>query len=309
MKTPSPQPFSRRHFVRTTALTAAGAALAAAPKSAPAADPIPGEPTFCTFIKPLQDLSFDDAAKNLAAFGFDGIEATVRNKGQVLPERVEEDLPKMVEAFKKRNLEITLMATDINAVNPLNEKVLRTAAALGIPRYRMSYYKYDLNEALPPQLESFKAPLAELVALNRELGIQGIYQNHSGADYCGAALWDLNYHMRDHPKKFFASGYDIGHALVEGGKCWPQHLALMLPYIEILYVKGPAYKEGMIDFGPLDESAHEPRKLFGMLKKGGFEGPYNLHIEYHVKSADVVNQTLRDMPRDLATLKKWIAEA
>ena len=83
----------------------------------------------------------------------------------------------------------------------------------------------------------------------------------------------------------------------------------MLPHIEILYVKGPAYKEGMIEFGPLDESAHEPKRLFSMLKKGGFKGPYNLHVEYHMKSDDILGNTLRDMPRDLATLDKWLAEA
>ena len=182
-----------RHFVRTTALATAAATLVSKPKSTLADHHKSSEPTICTFIKPLQELSCDAAAEKIAALGFHGIEATVRNKGHVLPERVEEDLPKMVEAFKKRDVKITLMATDTNEANPFNEKVLRTAASLGIPRYRMSYYKYDLGKALPPQLESFKAPLAELVALNRELGIQGIYQNHSGANYCGATLWDLYY--------------------------------------------------------------------------------------------------------------------
>lgn len=310
MKTPAqPRHSSRRRFLQTAALATAATTLGPAIAEAVEGVKKKTAPTFCTFVKPLQELSYDELADKIAELGFDGIEATVRNEGHVLPERVEEDLPELVAALKERNLEITLMATDITVVNPLNEKVLRTAAALGVSRYRMSYFRYDLNQDLVEQLESFKEPLADLVSLNRDLGIQAVYQNHSGAPYCGAALWDLYYLMRDHPKEYFASGYDIGHALVEGGKCWQQHLALMLPKIEVLYVKGPAYHEGGIEFGPLEESAHDAKKLFATLKKGGFNGPYNLHVEYHMKSADMMGATLRDMPRDFATLKKWIAEA
>ena len=193
MKTPNKTRSStRRRFLQTTALATAATTLG--PAIGQAADGKKAKkpsPTFCTFIKPLQELSYDDAADKIAELGFDGIEATVRKGGHVLPERVEEDLPKLVAALEKRNLEITLMATDIKEVNALNEKVLRTAAALGVPRYRTSYYRYDLNRDLGEQLESFKAPLADLVSLNRDLGIQAVYQNHSGAPYCGAGLIDL----------------------------------------------------------------------------------------------------------------------
>ncbi len=48
-----------------------------------------------------------------------GIEATVRSGGHVLPKNVEDDLPRLHEALQKRGLEITIMATDINAaINP-----------------------------------------------------------------------------------------------------------------------------------------------------------------------------------------------
>ena len=56
------------------------------------------------------------------------------DKGQILPERVEEDLPKLQEALKARQLDLTLITTDVGSVTPLNEKVLRTAARLGVKR-------------------------------------------------------------------------------------------------------------------------------------------------------------------------------
>ena len=53
------------------------------------------------FSKHLQFLNYQDMAEAAAEMGFDGIDLTVRPKGHVLPERVETDLPKAVEAMKK----------------------------------------------------------------------------------------------------------------------------------------------------------------------------------------------------------------
>ena len=61
-----------------------------------------------------------------------------------MPERVEEDLPKAVEAIRKRGLTVPMMVTRIN--DPGHEHtvpVLKTAGKLGIQMYRMAYYKYD----------------------------------------------------------------------------------------------------------------------------------------------------------------------
>src|SRR5690348_10995550 len=123
-----PTTISRRHFLRNCAAAAALAPLASMAK----------EPRwkFCAFEKPLQFLSYDDMAALMADCGFNGIEATVRKGGHVLPERVEEDLPKMVDALKKHGLEMTILTSDINNPNqPQAHKVLTTAKKLGITRY------------------------------------------------------------------------------------------------------------------------------------------------------------------------------
>mgnify|MGYP002525479526 CR=1 FL=1 len=114
--------------------------------------------------------------------GFDGIEAAVREGGHVLPEHAEEELPRLVEALKKNGLAVTIMASSINSVRqPLTEKVLRTAAGLGIKRYRLAYLRYDLAKPIRPQIASHRAQLKDLAEMNRDLGISGVYQNHAGA--------------------------------------------------------------------------------------------------------------------------------
>ena len=146
-------------------------------RETPAAEDAKKEYPICVFEKYLQELSYDELANVIAELSFVGVEATVRKSGHVLPERVEEDLPKLAEALKKRNLEVTTMTTDVlNPSDPLSEKVLRTAKSLGIHSYRMGYYQYDLKQRILPQLESLRPQVKELAEFNRELGTTALYQ-------------------------------------------------------------------------------------------------------------------------------------
>lgn len=98
-----PLGLNRREFVSTSLL--ATLATASAGQVSQAADEKKSPFRICAFEEFLQALSYDELAEVIAELGFVGIEATVRNKGHVLPERVEEDLPKLVEAFKETRFE------------------------------------------------------------------------------------------------------------------------------------------------------------------------------------------------------------
>ena len=121
---------SRRSLLALSGSLAAGAML----RPLLAASPAAKAPEFSLFTKHLVGLPYDQLAETVAELGFKGVETPVRKGGHVEPARVEEDLPKLVEAFKKCGVKITLMTTDINAVNAADrtEKVLRTARALGM---------------------------------------------------------------------------------------------------------------------------------------------------------------------------------
>ncbi len=115
--------------------------------------------------------------------GWDGIECPVRPKGQIEPERAPDELPRLVEALKKRGKELTIMTTAITSVSqPHTEQLLRTVAKLGIRRYRLGFLKYDLTRSIADQLTEIGARLRDLAAFNMELGLQGGFQNHSGRD-------------------------------------------------------------------------------------------------------------------------------
>ncbi len=293
----------RRQFL-ATAVAALGATPAWAEKPAKTAKSW----HFCTFTKPFQHLNYAEMAEVIAELGFHGIEAPVRPSGHVLPERVEEDLPKLVEALKQHGVELTLFASGINAVDAQQhtETVLKTAAGLGIKRFRMAYYKYDLNQPIYPQLDEFRPRLRDLVAFAKELGIKPIYQNHSGKNYVGASLWDLHDLFRQHDPADVGSAFDIGHATVEGGKAWELDFRLMRPYIDTVYIKEPAWHDNQLSWGPIGEGAVDKR-FYQLLKSTNFDGPVNLHVEYlgH-KDPAVVPKVIEATRKDFATLKSLL---
>lgn len=264
---------------------------------------------FCTFTKPLQHLPYPEMAKTIAAMGFDGIEGAVRPKGHVVPERVEEDLPKLAEALKAEGLSFTVMTSAINEVSAeqMTEKVLRTAAAAGVKRYRMGYYKYDLGKPIRPQLDEFRPRLKDLVALSRELGIKPIYQNHSGKDYFGGPVWDLCEVLAEFDPAHVGIAFDIGHATVEGGKAWPLHFATARPHLDTVYIKEPSWQNNTLGWGPLGEGAVD-KGFYKLLKDGDFKGPVSLHVEYlgHDDPA-MVPTVLKAIGKDFATLKTLLS--
>ena len=183
---------------RRQAILAAASALVTTRMVQAATERAPRQP-ICVFTKPFNSLSFDTLADRIAELGFDGIEAPIRKGGHVEPAEVEDQLPKLVEALRKRDLEITVMASDVNDPNdPVTAKVLRTAAALGVRRYRMKYLNYDLKRSVVDQLDERRPRFRDLAAMNRDIGIRAVYQNHASGRILGATLWDLKQIGRAH---------------------------------------------------------------------------------------------------------------
>jgi sugar phosphate isomerase/epimerase len=301
-----PDSVSRRRFLQTSALTAAAVAAGAGQSDA-AASAVPWK--IIAFSKPFANLSPDETADLVADIGWDGIECPVRTKaGHITPERVEEDLPKMVEALKKRGKEVTIVTTEITKVDPLAEKVLRTTAKLGIKKYRLGFTKYTKDKPVPETVKEVGAALKDLASLNKELGLQGGWQNHSGADYVGASLWDLYIMMRDLDPKHMGVCFDIGHATLEGGLSWPVQARLMEPFYVAVFLKDFYWEKTDKGWSPrwcaFGEGSVQ-KSFLTNLKKSSFAGPLCQHHEY--KDLGTGPQMIAKMKKDLAKLREWLA--
>ena len=95
------------------------------------------------FSKHLQTMSVAEAGKTIKSLGFDGVELTVRPGGHVLPDNVEEDLPRAVEELRAAGLETPAIVVEIhNRGQQFSEAVCRAASKVGARELRTSSHRY-----------------------------------------------------------------------------------------------------------------------------------------------------------------------
>lgn len=292
---------TRRTFLATTAATALARSAFAGDLSTES------EPnSICVFTKPFQSLPFDELAQQTAAVGFGGIEAPIRPGGHIEPEAVLDKLPELVESLRKQNLKLTVLTSNINdPSDPITESVLSTAASLGIRYYRMQYFKYDEGKSITKQIDQWNRRMKDLAALNKQLGITGVYQNHAGRNYFGAAIWDLHRGLEGIAPNEIGVAYDIRHAAVEAGMSWPINFQLIRELVQVVYVKDFTWGEAGLKNVPLGQGHVDPN-FFSMLKKANFRGPISLHEEYlDHRNPKLVPQHWAAIKSDFQTLKSW----
>lgn len=306
---------TRRQFLQSLSLSAAATALPAFSSFGAKSAGGSGPTEYAIFTKHFLGLDYDKLADTLAGLGITSIEAPVRPKGgtHVEVEQVETELPKFVEALKKRGVSIITLTSGINEVSEAQhtEKVLRTAKSLGIPRFRMDWYKYDLQKPIWPQLDEIRPKLKDLIALTKSIGIQACYQNHSGKDLAGAPIWDIATLMRDYRPEDFAWCFDIMHTTIEGASSWPIQVDLVRDSIAVANFKNFVWQPGpkVHKAAPLDEGI-VTKAYVEQLKKLKWSGPVCLHVEYlegKMKDPGYLDRAIAATKKDMETLKSWWA--
>ncbi len=273
------------------------------------------------FSKHLQWLDYSEMAKVAATIGFDGVDLTVRPQGHVLPENVEEDLPKAVTAVRNAGLQVYMITTAINSADdPKTERILKTAAKLGIRHYRMGYFDYVEKLSIEENLMNIKDQLYKLSLLNEKYSIYGEYQNHSGVHF-GAAIWDLYTVVNQLNTPWIGSQYDICHATVEGANTWSIGLKLLKPFIKSIPIKDFKWtnRQGkwLVEYVPLGEGMVDFKEYFTLMNQYKISVPVSIHYEYPLGGAEHGANTITmkkedvmsAMRKDLITLKKFLAES
>ncbi len=278
------------------------------------------------FSKPLQWLPVPGMVKLAAEAGFDGVDLTIRSNGHVQPENVETDLPKAVETANKAGITITMLTTSINNANdPLTEKVLKTAGALGIRHYRMDWLYYDANKSISDNLMLIQARMGKLAELNEKYNIHGEYQNHSGKytpdNYFGSSIWDLYTVLKNINSPWLGSQFDIMHATVEGAYSWETDFKILQPYINSLAVKDFHWslKSGkwIPQVVPLGDGMVDLARFFRLIHQTGLKCPMTLHFEYPLGGAETGAKAtiLREedfltiIRKDVIMLRKYLNES
>lgn len=295
----------RRQFITS----AAGALLGAVPASH-AADTTREKPArpILGFTKSFSDLSLTDTAALVEEVGWDGVDVTIRKEStHIKIDRVADDLPVLIELLKKRGKHYCMVTTDVIDATSKNETYLRTLAKCGIKKYRLGFQRYQNNDNPMKVAREMAARFQDIAQLNKELGLWGGYQNHSGPQYFGGPIWDVIMAMEKTEPEHLGLCFDIAHATVEGGQNWPIQYRLARPRIGVSYIKDYRWREaeGVWNRDACAFGTGIVRKdYFESLRKSRFDAEYCQHHEYPL---GVGKERVEHYKRDLASLRRMMA--
>ncbi len=302
---------SRRDFITRTLAASSTAALcgsSALPALAEGRSALP----MVVFSKVYQTLklNFDEAAAVTAEGGIDGIDCPVRPGGEILPEHAASKLPEYAAALKKRGLQLPLLTTAITGVaSPNTEDILRTAKKQGVQFYRLGFVIRAADAPAGKQVRELKAQLKDLAALNKQIGIGALVQNHSPGkqSYLAGDLTELYEIVKDFDPAQIGVAFDIGHALVVHGDDWRGHFEKLKSHLKIAYVKDVKRDGRWVPFGEGDIAS---TGYFKLLKELKYRAPISLHIEFDwtaggkTKTRPALVKALQDSSR---VLRRWLA--
>ncbi|HEX3999138.1 MAG TPA: sugar phosphate isomerase/epimerase family protein [Pirellulales bacterium] len=279
---------TRRDFLRVAGGAAAaisvgrsGAAVAAQ-SEALRAHPLPPLAVFGKVYQELK-LDFEPSARVTAAAGLDGVDCAVRKKGEIVPERAAEDMPRYAAALGKHGLRMLLMTTDIlGAHSPYAEEILAAGHKLGIRYYRLGYWSHRPEQPARTLVAEIQASLKDLAAINRQTGMGALFQNHSSPGSrlnapAGGDLDELYDIVKDFDPSQIAVAFDLGHAIITHGDGWRERFERLKNHIRVVYVKDVRRPAKFVPFGD-GEFSHTD--FFALLKKIDYDAPMSIHIEY-----------------------------
>lgn len=308
---------NRREFI--SAMAAAGAALMSVDALTVQSQQASNYP-IRLFSKPIDAYDFSFMCEVTSRCGIGGFDMTVRPGGKIEPAKVETDIPKLVAECKKYNLAFDMMVTGIlSASDPFTERILKTASSSGIRFYRFGWAEYDLKAGIMDSIKKYHQELVKLTDINKKYKIAGSYQNHAGPRL-GGPVWDLYELLKDLPREFTGSQYDVRHAMVEGANTWLLGMRLIADKINTLAIKDFTWQtvKGKPEAVtvPMGEGMVNWDTFFTIVKELKIRAPLTLHIEYPLlengeeklslkQQQDII---VRKIKKDTDFLKSYLAK-
>lgn len=309
------QTLTRREFIKTTGIAAAAGLTFGMAPQAHAASALSGCPV-TVFSKVYQELKlgFEDAARLTAEAGLDGIDCPVRAGGEIVPEKAKDEMPRYAEALRGHNARMLLLTTGILGVDSPNaEDILRTAKKLGVRYYRLGSVTRNKDAALgKAELTEIQAKLKDLAAMNREIGVTALAQNHSPSGrsaYLGGDLVELAELMAPFKPEEIGVAFDIGHALIVHKDQWTAHFEKLKSHLQIAYVKDPGPENGFVPFGA---GRVQQTDFFKRLKALNYSAPVSMHIEFdwsNKRAALTRDALLKALKASTEVVRNWLATA
>jgi len=265
------------------------------------------------FSKVYQELkmTFEESAEVTEASGLDGIDCAVRPGGEICPERAADEMPRYDEILRHRKVRMLLLTTGITGIaSPNAETILCTARKLGVVHYRLGYWSHRPGTSSENLIQKVRAQLQELSALNRDIGVCALFQNHSAGKntssrQAGSYLAELREIVKDLNPDQIGVAFDLGHAILTHGDQWHRHFDALKPWIKIAYIKDVKQGAGFVPFG---QGEFGRTDFFQRLRQMQYNAPLSIHIEFdwRPKNRETLVTTLAESRR---VVRQWLDQA
>lgn len=298
---------SRRQFLSRSGSALAGSLLLSGRFPGSAAEQLKSPIVVFTKAYQVVGLNFEQAAAITSEAGLDGVDVPIRSKGEIEPEKVVEDLPRYAEALRRKKLTMPLLTTSITENSPLAERILRTANNLGTRLYRIGFI--ERQHDVTKQIREVRNHLKDLAALNKELGMTALVQNHSpsGHTYLGGDLEELRAIVDGFDPAQVGVAFDIGHALIVHKQDWREKFEPIKPHLKVAYIKDASMNGRWVPFGKGDVGGSG---YFKLLRELHYQAPISLHLEYNWqengKNRDSLLRALKDSS---SVVRQWLEQA
>ena len=222
---------NRRAFLQDAAVTIGAAAWPAAALAQGVPWKVGG------FTKTIQDLSFEETARVTVDAGWDGIELALRAADTFFRSASRTSCrnwsARSARAVAKCSCSLRTSAEARNR-SPSGYCRRRHARAYGCIDSASSLSRRRVD---CPTGQGVSPASPDLAALNRQLGVTGLLQNHSGSGYVGFRRLGHSCAYRGSRPRDLGVHFDIGHATVESGLSWPTTFALVKDRVGAVIVK------------------------------------------------------------------------
>jgi len=266
------------------------------------------------FGKVFKNHTYKQLAEILRIVDADGVEATIRRDGHIDPGRsgYGDEIRQMVSTLKQADKQILIAATDVNEASPASRELLTRLRDADVMFYRLGYYRYAGDLPLMDQLKRFADQAKALAALNEELGMVGIYQNHASGDQVGSLIWDLAILFDGISKEHLGVALDLRHLRVEISGSFETAIEAIGPHIRSVYLKdakriGPS-PDDVVEV-PLGEGMANA-KLFQTVMRWVDPAPICVHVEYFGQDPIALGDdaaVIQANKTDIATARSWLA--
>lgn len=241
------------------------------------------------FSKAFTSLDVAALAERVAAWGFDGIDLTVRPGGHIEPRDVTQQLPEAQRACGLAGVALGMLTTDLTTADDQDaEAVLAAAAESGVGYLKLGYVRYTPGQ-LRREVEQMRRDGEALERLARKHGVCACHHVHSGPFVtANAAL--LAEVLRGRDPQHLGAYLDPCHLWIEGMRTgWRAGIELLGPHAQIMAVKDFRYPvdadraagdDPLPTYVPLRDGVVRWPAVLLALGSAGFAGPVSFHAEY-----------------------------